>query len=262
MSHFVFACACCFCLLLFGETWDVITAESPRPKEAFWPQRDLHLKTHTCTGFSIEWQSAAAEQRAGRSIRELLLLSVNLAAKSWWRCVCACLCVSIRSTGGSMKASTLGSYESLPKIQKWAALPDPPQIHRQLTILCLRGRRGVFPECGTDFSGHSPDRRVAFVWRLNDTADSEWTEGQVGCKQEWVLFVCIFPIGLLICRSPVEINRLLFQSRIRLHDILMCYMCLSLRGVDQSNVLCVITATQGVDLAKKEVGVDGPFFLL
>lgn len=52
-----------------------------------------------------------------------------------------------------MEASALGSRQTLSKLQKWAALPDPLQTRGQSTILCLRGRRVVFPGLGTDFSG-------------------------------------------------------------------------------------------------------------
>ena len=50
----------------FWRTWDVITAESSRTKEAFWPLNDSHLKnTHahllTCTDFSSEWRYTATE---------------------------------------------------------------------------------------------------------------------------------------------------------------------------------------------------------
>lgn len=83
---------------------------------------------------------------------------------------CVYLCV-YPGHGGSAEASTLGSCQTLSELQKWAALPDPLQTYGQSAILCLKGRRGVFPGRGTDFSGQGPDRRVVFVSELNDTAD-------------------------------------------------------------------------------------------
>ena len=75
-----------------------------------------------------------------------------------------CDCVLVR---GSVQATALGRSS----LQKWAALPDPLRAHAQSGILCARGGWGVFPGRGTDFSGPGPDRRVAFVPGLNDTAD-------------------------------------------------------------------------------------------
>lgn len=75
--------------------------------------------------------------------------------------------MTVCSSGGQRRPPLLAA----PPLQKWAALPDPPRTHGQSGILCARGGWGVFPGRGTDFSGPGPDRRVAFVPGLNDTAD-------------------------------------------------------------------------------------------